>query len=139
LEGWTVDLNRLLNPQGLNWWTVVSGMGLNFVLTSFLLLGAASVAAQGGSQVVSTLMVAGGAFLIPLLTAYVCGRMMGERFLAYGMYPLAGFLVVAVAGVLSTGVFGLLFIGFGLLGAFNGATLAARRAMRRRHTIEKEE
>jgi hypothetical protein len=111
-------------------------MGMNFVLTSFLLLGVASFAAQGMSQIVSTLVVAGGAFLIPLVTAYLCGRMMGERFFAYSLYALVGFLVVAVAGVLSTGVFGLLFIGFGVLGAVNGATLAARRVMHRRHTID---
>jgi hypothetical protein len=109
---------------------------MNFVLTSFLLLGVAGFAAQGSVQVVGTLLVAGGAFLIPLLTAYVCGRIMDERFLAYGMYPLVGFLIVAVAGILSTGVFGLLFIGFGVLGAINGVNLAARQAMRRRHTID---
>jgi len=111
---------------------------MNFVLTSFLLLAVAGFASQGSAQVLSTLIVAGGAFLIPLITAYVCGRMMGERFLAYGMYPLAGFLIVAVAGVLSTGVFGLLFIGFGVLGALNGATLAARQAMRKRHTVDED-
>jgi hypothetical protein len=111
-------------------------MGMNFVLTSFLLLGMAGFAAQGSFQVVGTLIIAGGGFLIPLLTAYVCGRIMGERFLAYGMYPLAGFLIVAVTGVLSTGVFGLLFVGFGVLGAVNGVALSARRATRRRHVIE---
>jgi hypothetical protein len=131
-----VDLKRLFNPEGLNWWTIVAGIGMNFVLTSFLMVGVASFAAQGLSEIVSTLVVAGGAFLIPLLTAFISGRIMDERFLAYGMYPLAGFLIVAVAGVLSTGVFGLLFIGFGAMGALNGATLAARRSARRRHTME---
>lgn len=134
-----MDLRRLLNPQGLNWWTIVAGMGMNFVLTSFLLLGVATFTAQGSSQIVSTLIIAGGGFLIPLLTAYVCGRIMDERFLAYGMYPLVGFLVVAIAGVLSTGVFGLLFIGFGVLGAVNGVTLAARQAMGKRHTFDEDE
>jgi hypothetical protein len=131
-----MDLRRQLDPQGLNWWTVVAGMGMNFVLTSFLLLAVASFAAQGSFRVGGTLLIAGGGFLIPLLTAYLCGRLMDERFLAYGFYPLVGFLVVAVAGILSTGVFGLLFVGFGVLGAINGVTLAARGAMRRRHTID---
>jgi hypothetical protein len=131
-----MNLRQQLDPQGLNWWTVVAGMGMNFVLTSFLLLGVAGLAAQGTLQIGGMLLIVIGGFLIPLLTAYVCGRIMDERFLAYGLYPLVGFLVVAVAGVLSSGVLGLLFAGFGVLGAINGVALAARGAMRRRHTID---
>ena len=59
----------------------------------------------------------------------------GERYMTYAFYPLIGFLVLSVPGILYSGVFGFLVVGFGILGAINGATLVARRAMRRRREI----
>lgn len=132
------DWKRALDPSGLNWWTVVSGMGLNFVLTSFMSLALTALTAGGTAPAVYTLSMSAGAFLIPLLTAYVCGRLADERYLAYAFYPLVGFLILAVPGVLYAGMFGLLIVLFGVLGAFNGATLAARRAARRRHVPKDE-
>jgi len=133
-----------LEPGGLNWWTVVSGMGMNFILTSFLFLaitaltqGAAPPEEGAGAPAVLTLAMSAGAFLIPLLTAYICGRLSDERYMAYAFYPLIGYLILAVPGVLYAGMFGILLVLFGVLGAFNGATLAARRAARRRHTVTK--
>jgi hypothetical protein len=143
-----VNWKRELEPSGLNWWTVVSGMGMNFLLTSVLFLTMIGLTGEGTpseegappaggmSPVMYTLAMSAGAFLIPLLTAYVCGRLGGERYLAYAFYPLIGFLVLAVPGVLYAGMFGLLVVLFGALGAFNGATLVARQAARRRHVID---
>ena len=137
-----------LEPSGLNWWTVVSGMGMNFLLTSFLFLaiiaftGGAAQPEEGtpaGAPASLTLAMSIGGFLIPLLTAYICGRISDERYLAYAFYSLIGYLILAVPGVLYAGVFGLLLVLFGVLGAFNGATLAARRAARRRHNITKSD
>ena len=48
---------------------------------------------------------------------------------------LVGFLILAVPGVVFAPMFGLLTVGFGVLGAVNGATLAARRSMKRRRAI----
>jgi hypothetical protein len=132
-----MNWRQAMEPQGLNWWTIVSGMGMNFVLTAFLLLGLATLTAgEGGAgEVVVSLTLSLGAFLIPLLTAYVCGRISGERFLAYGFYPLVGFAVLAVPSALSSLMFSVLMLGFGALGAFNGANLVARRSVRRRREI----
>ena len=118
--------------QGLNWWTIVSGIGLNFILTAFLLLSATPLVSDSTPETVFVIVICLGAFLIPLLTAYICGRLADERYLTYAFYPLVGFLILTVPGVLSSGVFGLLVIAIGILGAFNGASLAARRAHKRR-------
>ena len=56
-----------------------------------------------------------GSFLIPMLTAYVCGRVADERDMAYAFYPLAGFMVLAIPGLATMGLSGLLVIGFGVL------------------------
>ena len=133
-----MDWKRTLEPQGLNWWTIVSGMGMNFLLMVFLSLGLMSFTTEETPAAVFITGVSLGSFLIPLLTAYVCGRLSNERYMAYALYPLAGFMVLAVPGVVSTGLSGLLVIGFGVMGAINGANLAARRAMRRRHTMDEQ-
>lgn len=133
-----MDWKRIFDLKGLNWWVVLSGMGMNFILTSFLLLWATSALAQETDtppMFVTPVMAIGG-FLIPLMTAYVCGRLTDERFLTYAAYPLLGYLIPVVPGILTSGVFGMLMLAFGFLGAFNGATLAARRAMKRRHQIK---
>ena len=131
-----MDWKRILEPQGLNWWTIVSGMGMNFLLMVFLSLGLMSFTSEEPPPAVFITVVSLGSFLIPLLTAYVCGLLGGERYMAYAIYPLAGFMALAVPGVVTTGLSGLLVIGFGVMGAINGANLAARRAMRRRHTMD---
>ena len=130
-----MDLKRVLNTEGLNWWTVVSGIGLNFVSTAFLFLTMTAVSEQGLAPWLYTVTMCAGAFLIPLITAYVCGRLADERYLTYALYPLAGFLILTVPGILFAGVFGALITAFGVLGAFNGATLVARRAMKRHREI----
>jgi len=134
-----MNWEQMFNPQGLNWWLVVSGIGLNFVLMTFLVLGVVYATETGIGPAWSTLAMSVGGFLIPLLTAYVCGRMGDERFLAYAFYPLIGYMMPVVFGMTSAGVFGILMAVFGVLGAFNGGNMAARRASRRRHyTVEDE-
>ena len=130
-----MNWERVFDPQGLNWWTVVSGMGLNLMLTAILFLVVTTWAAQGAPEIVFTLAMCAGAFVIPFLSAYVCGRLSDERFLTYGFYSLIGFLILAVPGIVFAPMFGLLTTGFGVLGAVNGATLAARRSMKRRRAI----
>jgi len=130
-----VDLKRILSTEGLNWWTVVSGIGLNFVFTAFLFLTMTAFSEQGFPPWLYTILMCAGAFLIPMITAYVCGRLADERYLTYALYPLVGFLILTVPGILFAGVFGVLMTAFGILGAFNGATLVARRAMKRRREI----
>jgi len=128
--------NLMLEPQGLNWWTIVSGMGMNFVLTSFLFLALVfSPIQEMGQTAVPPLILAIGGFLIPLLTAYICGRLSDERYLAYAFYPLIGYLILTVPGILFWRAFGALIVAIGVLGAFNGANLAARRAMKRRRAM----
>ena len=134
-----MNFDRMFNPQGLNWWIVVSGMGMNFVTMTFLVIGIVYGAENGLNPAISTLIMSIGGFLLPLLTAYICGRMGEERYMAYAFYPLVGYLMPVLFGLTSAGVFGILMILFGVLGAFNGGTLAARRANRRRHYMPEDE
>jgi hypothetical protein len=133
-----VDWRRVFDLKGLNWWVVLSGMGMNFVLTSFLMLWIASSTSTEGEVAGSaliTLVMMGGGFFIPLLTAYVCGRLSDERFLTYAAYSLVGYLIPVMPGILASGGMGFLMLAFGFLGAFNGATLSARRVMKRQRQI----
>jgi hypothetical protein len=130
-----VHFGKVFDIQGLNWWVIASGIGMNFVLTLALLLATTVFVTAETNEIVSALSVSVGAFLIPFLTAYVCARVADERYLTYAFYPLIGFLVLAVPGIFYAGMFGLLVIGFGILGAINGATLVARRKIRRRREI----
>lgn len=130
-----MDFRKIMNTEGLNWWMVASGIGMNFVLTVTLLLAATVFVTEETNEIVSSLSISVGAFSIPLLTAYVCGRVADERYLTYALYSLIGFLVLTVPGIIYSGMFAFLVVGFGILGAINGASLAARRAMRRRQEI----
>lgn len=130
-----MNFGKIFDIQGLNWWVIASGIGMNFVLTLALLLTATAFITEETNEIVSALSMSVGAFFVPFLTAYVCGRVADERYLTYAFYPLIGFLVLAVPGIFYSGMFGFLVVGFGILGAINGATLVARRAVRRRHEI----
>jgi hypothetical protein len=130
-----MNFDRIFSPEGLNWWVIVSGIGMNFLLMTLLMISVIFAGEGGISLAVTTIAMSLGGFLIPLLTAYVCGRLGDERFLSYAFYPLIGYLVPVIWGVISAGVLGILMIAFGVLGAFNGGALAARRAFRRRHYV----
>jgi hypothetical protein len=133
-----MNFDQIFRPQGLNWWIIVSGIGMNFVLMTFLVIGIVYVTESGVNPNWTTLIMSVGGFLIPLLTAYVCGRMGDERYMSYAFYPLVGYLMPVVFGIASAGVFGVLMVLFGVLGAFNGGNIAARRASRRRHYMGDE-
>jgi hypothetical protein len=122
-----VDWKRVFEPTGLNWWIVASGIGTNFLLVIVLFAMLVVLRGTGLDRTLYLLLVCGGAFSVPFGTAYLCGRLAGERYLSYAFYPLAGFLVPVVPGVLWAGVLALLLAGFGFLGAWNGALLLQRR------------
>jgi hypothetical protein len=129
-----VDWKRTFDPRGLNWWIVAAGIGTNFVLVIALLLGLVVLRARGVTDAVYPLLICGGAFLTTMLTATICARLAGTRYMTYALYPLIGFLVPIVPGLLLAGGFALLVAGFGILGAINGAYAVARREARHRHT-----
>ena len=132
-----MDWKKTLGTQDLNWWTVISGMGMNLILTVFLLFGIAALSITETGEILITLVMSLGGFLIPLFTALICGRISGEKFLAYAFYPLIGFLIPVVPGiVVGGGMMAVLMVAFGVLGAFNGATIAARNVMKRRQRIK---
>ena len=110
---------------------------MNFVLTSFLLLAVPIATALGLTPEVVTLLMVVGGFLIPLGTALVCGWLSDERFLAYALYALVGYLIPVVPGLFSSGLFALLMIAVGVMGAFNGAVLAARASARKRQRLRR--
>ena len=122
-------------PRGLNWWIVFSGIGTNLLLVVVLVFLLTVLRATGLGSTAYVLLACGGAFSISFFTAYLCGRLAGERYLSYAYYPLIGFLVPVVPGVLLAGTPALLLAGFGFLGAWNGAILLQRRAAQQRDAI----
>jgi hypothetical protein len=125
--GVLVDWKRVFEPTGLNWWIVASGIGTNFLLAMALFVLLTVLRAAGLDRTLYLLLACGGAFSAPFFTAYLCGRLAGERYLSYAFYPLVGFLLPVVPGVLLAGLWALLLAGFGFLGAWNGALLLQRR------------
>jgi len=130
-----MDWKRMFEPVGLNWWIVAAGIGTNFLLTVALFVLLALLRAAGLDSAPYLLLACGGAFSVSLFTAYLCGRLAGERYLSYAFYPLAGYLLPLAPGVLIAGLPALLLAGFGFLGAWNGALLLQRRAARQRAAI----
>jgi len=122
-------------PRGLNWWIVSSGIGTNLLLMVVLVFLLTVLRATGLGSMAYVLLACGGAFSIPFFTAYLCGRLAGERYLSYAFYPLTGFLVPVVPGAFLAGTPALLLAGFGFLGAWNGAILLQRRAAQQRDAI----
>jgi hypothetical protein len=122
-----VDWKHIFEPVGLNWWIVASGIGTNFLLVMVLFFLLAVLRATGLDSAIYLLLACGGAFSVPFFTAYLCGHLAGERYLSYAFYPLVGYLVPVVPGVLLAGALALLLAGFGFLGAWNGALLLQRR------------
>jgi hypothetical protein len=132
-----VDWKRTFAPTGLNVWIVASGIGTNFLLVMALFALLILLRATGVDPTLYLLLACGGAFSVPFGTTYLCGRLAGERYLSYAFYPLVGFLVPVVPGILWTGGLALLLAGFGFLGAWNGALLLQRRAAQRRAAIHR--
>jgi hypothetical protein len=130
-----VDWKRVFEPAGLNWWIVASGIGTNFLLVMALFFLLTLLQATGLDRTFYLLLACGGAFSVPFCTAYLCGHLAGERYLSYAFYPLIGFLVPVVPGILLAGMLALLLAGFGFLGAWNSALLLQRRAAQRREAI----
>jgi len=134
-----MDWKKIFDLHDINWWTLLAGMGANYALVSFLFLGITFAESQGMAPALYTLLMLGGGFLIPLLTAYICGRLTEERYMTYCLYSLVGYLLLIAPGVLRSGLPGLFMVFFGLMGALNGSHLAAMRASRRRHAIQDTE
>jgi len=119
-------------PRGLNWWIVSSEIGTNSLLMVVLFFLLTVLRATGLGNMAYVLLACGSAFSIPFFTAYLCGRLMDGRYLSLAFYPLIGFLVPVVPGVLLAGAPALLLAGSGFLGAWNGALLLQRCAAQQR-------
>ena len=132
-----MDLKRIFDLKGINWWIMLSGMGMNLGLTYFLSLGMSFAVANEMSGELTIVLVLLGGLGIPLLTAYVCGRLADERYLTYAFYSLIGYLILAVPGAVVGGLFGAFMVLFGILGAYNGGFLAARRSAKKREAVRK--
>ncbi len=127
-DGREMNLNKFFELGGLNLWIVASGNGLNLILQGAVVLGAGMLGAGGNplSQVVLML----GTFLGPLLVAFLCGRMEGERYQSYALYTLPGALILCLLAVLANPLFGLMLAIVAVMGAINGGRLAAMTGRR---------
>jgi len=128
-------LRSMLNFRGINWWTLLSGIGLNFIITTFASLGGTYLATNEATAEVYTRFG-------PLLMVIVL----------FAVYVLAGFIVAKIADDVPTkhsflsslgAVFPLIFAGviglnpflvmlalIAVAGNLNGGMLAIPRSRR---------
>ena len=125
-----MDLKELLNLQGLNYWLLASGFGLNAVLTVmvFILLLQFlenQVGTVGGIQ----LMMMVGLFGVNFVTALLVGKMANDlRGPTYGIIGSLSSAVITLFVLIPTGgVFGLLAAVVALAGGFNGGVMTLPR------------
>lgn len=119
----------LINPTGLNYWLIASGVGLNLIftfMTLYLTFYGLIVEPQAieGTQLVLMVMI----FLSNLLTGWLIGWMADDnRGPSYGLISSLGSVGLIVAVVLPTGILGLLLAVVALAGGINGSVLSLRR------------
>jgi hypothetical protein len=123
---------QLLNFEGINWWTLLGGLGFNFVITVFTSLGGAYLATNEStadfySRFGPPLMVI-LIFLACGLAGYVVGKIADDLPLKHAFWASLGAVVPFFAtAVLSFNPMPFLMAGVALAGAMNGGMLATPR------------
>ena len=124
-----MNWKALFNLRGINFWWLVSGVGLNISWTIVVLLFAFRVLSAGIDTVENVqvvLMV--GSFLGPLVIGWLIGRWAGDgRGPTYGLIGSFGSLALILYVVLPSGPLGLLVAVVAAAGGLNGGLLSERR------------
>ncbi|MFH1086870.1 MAG: hypothetical protein V1772_14065, partial [Chloroflexota bacterium] len=135
LGGASAMLNNLLNFQGVNWWTLLGGMGLNFVITIVFSIAGAYFGSNEATlnvyaQVGPPLLVL-GVFLGCLLAGFITGKLADENPIKHAFLASLGAFVPYVAvGVMSLNPMILMLAAVAVAGNLNGGILAQPRRRR---------
>jgi hypothetical protein len=124
-----MDWKSLVNLNGLNFWLIASGIGLNLIFT-FLIILFSFYNLTGAPQTLENiqlgLMVA--VFLSTFLTGWLIGRMADDnRGPAYGFISSLGSVALIVTVILPAGILGILLAVAALAGGINGGVMSQRR------------
>ena len=122
----------LLNFEGINWWTLLGGIGLNFIVTMFSSLGGAYLASNDATsefyrQYGSPLMVL-AIFASCILAGYITGKIADDVPLKHAFVSSLGavapFLFLAVT---TFNLMALMMAAVAVAGNLNGGRLALPR------------
>ncbi len=121
-----MNLNRIFNLKGVNFWLLASGIGLNLIAVMlYLTAGYFSLVREQGVSLWIELFLALGAFLAPFLIGLVLALWAGDgRGPTYSVYGSFGGVAPLVVVAVPNGIFGILLLLFWLLGGVNGGMLA---------------
>jgi len=123
---------QLLNFNGINWWTLLGGLGLNFVITAITSLAGAYLATNESTAEFYTkfgppLMVI-WLFLACALAGYIVGKIADDLSLKHAFWSSLGAVVPLLAGaLLFFNPMQFMLAGVALAGAINGGMFATPR------------
>ncbi len=97
-----MNFRSLLNFEGINWWTLLGGLGLNFVITVFTSIGGFYLASNEGTQSFYAnfgppLMVV-WIFLVCALAGYITGKVADDLPLKHAFWGSLGAVVPLFVG-----------------------------------------
>lgn len=119
----------LFSFEGINWWTLLGGLGLNFILTLFTAMGGAYLGTNPGTadfyaQFGAPITVV-AYFLLTGLVGFVTGKIAGEYQVRHAfMGSLGGLVPLLVVGVLTFTPMALMLAVVGVAGNMNGGMLS---------------
>jgi hypothetical protein len=124
--------SELFNFRGINWWTLLGGLGLNFVFTLFTAGGGAYLASQestaGFYQELGAPIMVLVIFLGCGLAGYIVGKIADDVPLKHAVWSSMGAVLPFVAtAVLTFNPMQLMLGAVAAAGAFNGGMLASPR------------
>jgi len=127
-----MNLKSLLNFEGINWWTLLGGLGLNFVIMVFTSIAGAYLAVNESTADFYTkfgppLMVM-WIFVVCGLAGFIVGKIADDLPLKHAFWSSLGSVVPFLAGaVLFFNPMQFLLAAVALAGAMNGGMLATPR------------
>ena len=122
----------LLNFDGINWWTLLGGLGLNFVITVIVGLGSIYLQAtepEGGffTSFGAPILVL-GLFLACTLAGFIVGKIAGDVPVKHALWSSMGAVVPLLIGsIVFMNPNTLMFPVMALTGGLNGGMLAMPR------------
>ena len=123
---------ELFNFRGINWWTLVAGMGLNFVITVFGSLGGAYLATNEATsdayQQHGPLLMMLAVFIACGLAGFVIAKIADDVPVKHAfLSSLGAFIPFLAMAVLTFAPALLILAAMAVAGGLNGGMLAVRR------------
>ncbi|HUV94471.1 MAG TPA: hypothetical protein VMX14_06540 [Anaerolineae bacterium] len=123
---------ELLSFRGVNWWTLLGGMGLNFIITLFISLAGVYFATEGAMseayQQYGALLMTLAIFIVCGLAGFVIAKIADDVPVKHSfLSSLGAFVPLVVMAVLTLSPYTLMLGAVALAGGLNGGMLAVRR------------